>query len=92
MSNLTSLYHPYCSYYQAIVDRTSTWFVVAVLKSFEHMALDRTLENETGLFEFFVPISTEKYFLDVMEYLIAQGYVYDLKKMPNRLLDSTQKV
>ena len=82
----------HCSYYQALVDRSSTWFVVAVLKSFEHMSFDRTLDIEKGLFEFFVPSSTEKYFLTIMEYLTAQGYVHDLKKLPNRLLDPAQKL
>ena len=91
MNNLTNKL-PYCSYYQALVDRASTWFVVAVLKSFEHMSFDRTLDIEKGLFEFFVPSSTEKYFLKIMEYLTAQGHVHDLKKLPNRLLDPAQKL
>ncbi len=92
MDNLTRNQQLYCFYYQAHVERASCWFVVAVLKSFEHMSFDSTLNNESSLFEFFVPTSTERYFLQVMDYLADQGLVNNLKKLPNRLLDPAQKV
>lgn len=75
----------YCSYYQAHVKRSTAWFVVAVLKSFEHMSFDRTIDSQASIFEFFVPIDTEKYFLQVMDYMQKKGYVENLKKLPNRL-------
>lgn len=75
----------YCSYYQAHVERELCWFVTASLRSYEHVAFDRTLDPETSLFEFFVPTSTEKYFLEVMTYFESQGLVSGLQKLPNRL-------
>src|SRR4029077_17030302 len=56
----------YCSYYQAHVKRELCWFVTAALRSYEHIAFDRTLDTATSLFEFFVAPSTEKYFLEIM--------------------------
>ena len=75
----------YCSYYQAHVERELCWFVTASLRSYEHVAFDRTLDPSTSLFEFFVPETTEKYFLEVMAYFEAEGLVTGLRKMPNRL-------
>jgi hypothetical protein len=82
----------YCSYYQAHVQRELTLYVVAALRSFEHLAFDRTLDPETSLFEFFVPTSTEEYFLTLMNYLQSEGLVHGLKKIPNRLANSTEQV
>lgn len=75
----------YCSYYQAHVERELCWFVTASLRSYEHVAFDRTLDPEKSLFEFFVPNSTEKYFLEVMTYFQSQGLITGLAKLPNRL-------
>jgi len=77
-----------CAYYQAQVDRTLSWFVVAVLKSYEHMSFDRTIDVESSTFEFFVPESTEQYFISLMDYFATQGLVKNLQKLPNRLCDS----
>lgn len=74
-----------CSYYQAIVSRPDTWFLTSVLRSFEHIVFDRTLDAEAGLFEFFVPMTTEKYFLEIMREFVEKGIVSELKKLPNRL-------
>lgn len=52
----------YCSYYQAHIKRPYCWFLVAVLRSFEHVAFDRTIDKNNSIFEFFVPHDTEKYF------------------------------
>jgi hypothetical protein len=79
----------YCFYYQAHVQRELCWFVTATLRSYEHIAFDRTLDPATSLFEFFVPVSTEKYFLEVMDYFVAEGLVYQLQKLPNRLETSS---
>ena len=82
----------YCNYYQANVQKEDCWFLAGVLRSFEHVAFDRTIDKEKSLFEFFVPATTEEYFLQIMDYLQAQGIVSDLKKLPNRLLDPNQEV
>jgi len=82
----------YCSYYQGQVQRELCWYVTATLRSYEHISFDRTLDPTTSLFEFFVPVSTESLFLTLMDYYQAEGLVYNLQKMPNRLQDSTQQV
>jgi hypothetical protein len=82
----------YCSYYQANVQRELCLYMVAALRSFEHLAFDRTLDATTSLFEFFVPTSTEEYFLTLMNHLESEGLIYDFKKLPNRLADSSEQV
>ena len=80
----------YCSYYQAHVIPQTGWFVVAVLKSYEHVAFDRTIDVERSIFEFFVAPAAEATFLQVMDFMQRHGYVSDLKKLPNRLEFSDQ--
>ncbi len=75
------------SYYQAQVDPAHGWFFVGVLRSFEHMAFDRTLDVQTSLFEFFVPQDTEEHFLDLMDYFQQEQIVSELRKLPNRLIE-----
>lgn len=75
----------YCSYYQAYVDRRLCWFVVATLKSNEHVAFDRTIDAAANLLEFFVPPAMEQSFLSFMNHFEKEGLVRDCVKMPNRL-------
>lgn len=82
----------YCSYYQAHVKKETGWFVVGILKSFEHMMFDRTVNVENSIFEFFVSPAAEQYFLQVMTYLEQEGYISDLKKLPNRLMNSLEQL
>ena len=77
----------YSSYYQAYISKPETLGCVSILKSFDHVCFDRTLDARTGLFEFFVPESQESLFLKLMHYFEKRGIVRNLKKMPNRLLD-----
>jgi hypothetical protein len=79
------------SYYQAHVKRELCWFVAATLRSFEHLAFDRTLDTETSLFEFFVSPSTENYFLEIMSFYQEEGLINNLVKLPNRLADLNQQ-
>jgi len=74
-----------CLYYHAHVDKQRTWFFVAVLRSFEHMAFDRTLDKESSLFEIFVPHATDMMFREVMHELCLLGIVVDWQSLPNRL-------
>jgi hypothetical protein len=75
----------YCRYYQARVNEKDCWFFVAIMRSFEHLMFDRTLDKKTSTFEFFVPAGLEVYFLQVMDYFIAHKIVSDLKQYENRL-------
>ncbi len=77
----------YCSYYQAHISKPETLRCVSILKSFDHLCFDRTLDASTGLFEFFVPESQEPLFLKLMHYFENQRVVQGLKKIRNRLLD-----
>lgn len=76
-----------CSYYQAHVDEKNCWFLVAIMRSFEHLAFDRTLDKENSIFEFFVPSELENVFLEVMNYFEEQKIVHSMEKLPNRLSD-----
>ncbi len=80
----------YCSYYQAHVVPITGWFVVAALKSYEHMLFDRTLDVDRSIFEFFVVPTAEDTFLELMDYMTQHGYVTELKKLPNRFMDLDQ--
>lgn len=75
----------YCNYYQAIIDRAQTLGTISILKSFDHLCFDRTLDAASGLFEFFVPESQEDFFLRLMAYFEKEGAVSNLKQVPNRL-------
>ena len=75
----------FSSYYQAEVDRKWTWYFVAILRSFEYLVFDRTLDKTTGTFEFFVPEAMEKPFLDLLSYFEKEGILSQLRKVPNRL-------
>lgn len=82
----------YCIYYQAHVRKADCWFVVAILRSFEHLAFDRTHIKANSVFEFFVPEQNEKHFLQLMDYFIGQDIISSLIKLPNRLLDPQEIV
>lgn len=75
----------YCSYYQATISRRECWFFVAVLHSYDHMSFDRTVDIDHSIFEFFVPESTEPYFLEAIAQMINLGLVTNFEKLPNRL-------
>ena len=72
-------------YYQANVERSKCWFVVAALKSFEHVCFDRTLDKEASLFEFFVAPDMRDIFLEVMAYFEKKNLVRNLRELPNRI-------
>ncbi|HEV2917275.1 MAG TPA: hypothetical protein VGW78_06055 [Candidatus Babeliales bacterium] len=74
-------------YYQATVERNLCWFVVAALKTYDHICFDRTIDIERSIFEFFVPQDMEQLFLHVMHYFEQKGLVTNLQKLPNRLIN-----
>lgn len=71
-------------YYQALVERERTWFFVGILRSFEHLAFERTLDTSSGTFEFFVSPDLEPVFLELMHHFKAIGIVRQLTKLSNR--------
>ncbi len=75
----------YCAYYHAHLLRKETLKTVSILKSFDHVCFDRTVDAASGLFEFFVPEDQEQFFLKLMAYFEKEGTVSNLKKLPNRL-------
>ncbi len=77
---------PYCDYYQARVIG-DCWFFVGVLRSFEHLSFDRTLDKKTSRFEIFVPPSSKDIFLELMDYFLAGGIIEAYEQLPNRLKD-----
>lgn len=77
----------YSSYYQAYIEKNFCWYVVAILKSCDHLAFDRTLDTPTNLFEFYVTPGREQEFENLMRYFEKNHLVRDFKKLHNRLMD-----
>jgi len=80
----------HCLYYQAHIQKKDCWFFVATLRSFEHLAFDRTLDKDESLFEIFVCPQLQQFFEKLMNYFQQQGVVLDFVKMENRLLTADQ--
>ena len=77
----------FCLYYQAHVRKERAWFLVGILKSFEHMAFDRTIDKENSIFEFFVPSSMKNHFESLMHFFMKEKIITSFSEMPNRLMD-----
>lgn len=75
----------YSVYYQVNVDKSKSWFFVGILRSYENMAFDRTLDKNLSLFEVFVSPDLEPEFLEVMQLLEKRQIIANLQKLPNRL-------
>lgn len=82
----------YCRYYQAYLNKPDAWFVTAILKELGHVSLDRTLNVEDCLTEFYVPESQVPLFLSIMSDFISQKLVAGFTELPNRLKDPTQEL
>jgi hypothetical protein len=76
-----------CVYYQATVLKEKHWMLTSLLRSFEHLAFDRTCDAQKGIFEFFVPPAMEHHFLGIMRHFEQEGLIWDLQKLPNRLAE-----
>jgi hypothetical protein len=76
----------YCQYYQAYVRPAQCWYMVATLRSYEHMVFDRTLDPASSIFEFFVPIEFEEIFQNIINFYVEKGIVQNLQKLPNRFI------
>lgn len=77
----------YSCYYQVHVVRKECWYFVAILRSYEHLAFDRTLDKEKSIFEVFVPLGLEHYLEELLDYFMRVGVVTHIEKLPNRLKD-----
>ena len=75
----------YCIYYQAEVERSQCWLMVAILRSFENIAFDRTLDKRASVVEFFVAQDRELEFIELMQALTERGVIRNLRSLPNRL-------
>jgi hypothetical protein len=75
----------YCAYWQAEVVREQTWFLVAVVRSYEYLAFDRTLDKKKNIFEFFVPIQGEVSFIKLLARLQEKGVILTYRKLENRI-------
>lgn len=80
----------YCSYYQVKVIDCS--FFVAIMRSFEHLSFDRTVDKSASIFELFVPEGNEATFLELMKYFESQNIITGLQKLPHRLLDPNETI
>lgn len=92
MENNNVSEHCLSAYYRACVHRSLSWYFVAILKSYEHVAFDRTFDIEQSIFEFFVPRDMESTFLALMHKMEQEGIIKDLHKYPNRLTDPRETV
>jgi len=81
-----------CLYYQAHINKKDCWFFVAVFRSFEHLAFDRTLDKTSSLFEIFVAPGQQELFESIMKAFQKRGVVLDFQQLPNRLLVEGSKV
>jgi hypothetical protein len=67
------------------VKREKAWLLVGIIRSFEHLVFERTLDKEKSIFEFFVPADLEHYFLELMKYFEQQNIISNFRQVPNRL-------
>lgn len=77
----------YCRYYQALVEQDVCWYLTAILRSYEHLAFDRTLDVSESRFEFFVPHDLNDDFVQLMQHMTEEGVVTGLQEYDNRLID-----
>lgn len=74
----------YCKYFQAQIKPSECWFFVAILRSHEHLAFDRTFDKGTSTFEFLVPAGHVEPFLALMRMFADRGVITNLTELPNR--------
>lgn len=74
----------WCVYYQAWVKPAECWFLTAILRSYEHLAFDRTIDVENSIFEFFVPETMVPFFEKLMQEFQARGVIAHLQRKENR--------
>lgn len=81
-----------CLYYRAKLARSQVWFIVGILRSYEHLVFERTIDKQSSTFEFFVPAALEHYFLELMHLFEKQAMVTNLEKLPNRFTNQSSTI
>jgi hypothetical protein len=80
----------YCLYYQAIVNREKTWFIVGALRNEDHIAFERAMDGQSDTLEFLVPPDQETLFLEFIQHLQHRGVVIKYEKQANRFITNSQ--
>ena len=75
----------YSLYYRGKIKREKCWQFVGILRSFEHLAFDRTYSVDDSVFEFFVPHEMQEPFEHLMEYFKQEDLLSELQQLPNRI-------
>ena len=70
----------FCLFYEVNVKIENTWFVVGVFRNEDHLAFERTSDNDRSVLEFYIPSACEKEFLHIINALQLQGDVLSYKK------------
>lgn len=81
-----------CTYYRARVEQRAALYLVAVLKSVDHLCFDRSYEDKGDQFEFFVPRDMEQEFEMVISFFEKTGEITEFRKLPNRLASAAELV
>lgn len=79
----------YCLYYQAHVPVKSCGIFVALMRSIEHVAFDRTCDIQTSTFEFFVPNDQRELFMQFMNFCEEKKIIEQLRELPNRFQENS---
>ena len=75
----------YCSYYHAQIVAKDLWFLTGCLRNAGSFTLERTIDKENSILEFFVPRDQEDEFVSFMEHFKQRGIVVWFEKKENRL-------
>lgn len=86
--SLVVLFIMLSSYYLATLVREKTWFVSGVVRGLGHVALERAIDKQNNIFEFFVAPGLEQEFEAVLLRLLQAGVVVSYQRAPNRFASS----
>ena len=75
-------------YYQAQIPKQFGWYITAILRSYDNLAFDRTIDVPNNIFEFFVAPDKEEEFLAFMQLMEKKGAALNIQKLPNRFLEN----
>ena len=77
----------FCQYYLAQTNKSKTWFVVGALRNEDNLVFERTIDTQNSILEFFVTKNYEDQFLKIMNHFKELGYILNIQKAENRLID-----
>ena len=76
----------YCLFYRITVTIQTTWFVVGIFRNEDHLAFERTNEEDNSQLDFFVPEACKDDFLGIVSALHAQGHILSYQQLTNPLI------